>query len=209
MSVRYEIIDCEQGSPEWFEARRGIPTASRFAAVMAQGKGGEDSKTRYKYMKQLAAEIHTGEPIKTYSNDRMELGKQHEPELRSQYLYERDDIDIVKVGFMKMNRLLCATGCSPDGLIGEDGLVEFKSAEPHLLIDILSSGHAPPTAMAQIQGQLWISGRQWCDLVIGWPKMPLSITRIRASDTYIAPLAMAVKAFNNELADMVAWLKRL
>jgi hypothetical protein len=204
MTIRYEIIGCEQGSPEWFEARRGIPTASRFKDILAQGEG----KMRAKYMKQLAAEIITGEPMKTYKNDNMERGNEHEPQLRSQYLYERDDVDIVKVGFMKMNRLLCATGCSPDGLIGDDGMIECKSTEPPLLIDILRSVK-PPTAdhMPQIQGQLWISGRKWCDLVIGWPKMPLSITRVERNDTYMATLSMAVRTFNSELADMVAWLK--
>jgi hypothetical protein len=209
MSARYEIIGCDQGSPEWFEARRGIPTASRYKDILAQGEG----KMRNKYMKQLAGEIITGKTMKAYSNERMDDGNELEPDLRNQYLSERDynfhDTDIVQVGFLKMNPALCATGCSPDGLIGEDGMVEFKTAEPTVLIDILRSGTAPATHMPQVQGQLWISGRKWCDLVIGWPKMPLSITRVERNDTYMATLSMAVKTFNSELADMVAWLRRL
>jgi hypothetical protein len=205
VSARYEIISCEQGSPEWFEARRGIPTASRFKDILAQGEG----KMRAKYMKQLAGEVMTGKTMKTYSNERMDDGNELEPDLRSMYLNERNDIDIVRVGFLRMNPVLCATGCSPDGLIGDDGMIEFKTAEPTVLIDILRSGTVPATHMPQVQGQLWISGRKWCHLVIGWPRMPLSITHVERNDTYMATLSMAVKTFNSELADMVAWLRGL
>jgi hypothetical protein len=206
LSARYEIVDVVQGSWEWFEARRGIPTASRFSAILARGKGGAESKMRYTYMKQLAGEIMTGEPMETYTNEKMERGKKHEPDLRARYAFERD-VDVQQVGFLRMNPDLCATGCSPDGLIGDDGMVEFKSAEPPILIDILRSDPEAMNHMPQIQGGLWISGRKWCDLVIGWPKMPLSITRINRSDTYIGPLSVAVKTFNTELAALVKELK--
>ena len=206
MSIRYDIIDCEQGSPEWFAARLGIPTASRFSAVLAQGKGGADSKMRYTYLKQLAGEIITGDPMEAYSNDKMDRGTKHEPDLRNRYAFERD-VDVQQVGFIRMHQSLCKTGCSPDGLIAADGMVEFKSAEPTVLIDILRSGKPPTEHMPQIQGSLWITGRKWCDLVIGWPKMPLFIRRIYWNDDYIASLSSAVRTFNGELAALVNELR--
>jgi hypothetical protein len=194
-----------QGTWDWFLARMGMPTASRYSAILAHGKGGAESKMRYTYMKQLAGEIITGEPMETYTNEKMDRGKKHEPDLRARYSFERD-VDVKQIGFMRMNPALCATGCSPDGLVGDDGMVELKSAEPPVLIDILK-GKQPTEHMAQVQGGLWISGRSWCDLVIGWPNMPLSITRINRSDTYIGPLSVAVKAFNAELAALVKELR--
>jgi hypothetical protein len=99
-----------------------------------------------------------------------------------------------------------STGCSPDGLIGAEGMVEYKSTKPQLLIEILQTGKVP-NHKAQVQGQLWITGRQWCDLVIGWPKMPLSITRIYRDESYMAGLRLELQRFNTELDAMVAMLR--
>jgi hypothetical protein len=204
--MRYEIIQCVQGTSEWFEARKGIPTASRYPDVLAQGKG----IMRAKYMRQLAGEIITGDLMITYTNEKMERGNQFEPELRARYVFETDN-DVEKIGFVKMNSVLCATGCSPDGLIGNDGMVEFKSAEPHILIELLETKFPKVSQdhMAQIQGNMWIMERDWCDLVIGWPKLPLSIRRIRRDETYISTLIHELKAFNLELAAMVKRLREM
>jgi hypothetical protein len=183
----------------------GIPTSSRFADVLAQGQG----KMRGKYLNQLAGEIITGEPMVNYSNQRMEDGKDiHEPDLRARYEFT-SDVDIKRIGFVKMNPALCATGCSPDGWIGDQGIVEFKSAEPHILIDILKAGKPPTGHMAQVQGGLWITARKWCDLVIGWPKLPLSITRVHRDDSFIAMLSLALKDFNTDLNQLVEYLRRM
>lgn len=203
MSVRYEIIACEQGTPEWFEARLGMPTASRFKDVMARG----DLKMRSKYLRQLAGEIMTGEPMETYTNPKMERGREQEHDLRLRYASEYE-VDVAQIGFMKMNPQLCRTGCSPDGLIGDDGMIEIKSAEPHVLIEYLQ-GKSLYDHMHQVMGQLWISGRKWCDLVIGYPKMPLCVTRVERIDTSIAGLAGEIKAFNRDLDELVTVLRRL
>jgi hypothetical protein len=201
-TVRYETIDCEQGSAEWYAARMGIPTASRFADVLAQGKG----LMRAKYLNQLAGEIITGEPMENYTNEKMDRGKTHEPELRARYEFG-NDVDIERIGFVKMNPELCAVGCSPDGWVGAMGMVEFKSAEPHILIPMLRSGMAPAEHKAQVQGNLWISGRKWCDLVIGWPKLPLAISRVPRDEAYIGGLSVALKAFNVELNAIVEQIR--
>ena len=195
MSVRYEIIGCEQGTPEWHEARRGMPTASRFAEVLAEGQG----KTRYKYLRQLAGEIITGEIAETYSNANMERGRREEAALRTKYCFEAA-VDVVQIGFVKMNPAICKTGCSPDGLVGTDGIVEIKSTAPEALIELLDGGKRPKEHYAQVQGQLWITNRNWCDLVIGSPKMPrLLIDRIDRDEYYMASLATALRQFNAEL----------
>jgi len=200
MTARYRIIECEQGSPEWFEARRGIPTASRFADVLAEGKG----VMRIKYMRQLAGEIITGESMETYKNDKMERGKEQEDEIRVRYAYDRD-VNVERIGFVRSN--MASTGCSPDGLVNVDGMVEIKSSEPHLLIEILDTGKIPTQHMPQVQGSLWITGRDWCDLVIGWPKLPLSITRVPRDESYMANLQRELNRFNMELQELVGRIK--
>jgi len=200
MTARYRIIECEQGSPEWFEARRGIPTASRYGDVLAEGKG----IMRARYMRQLAGEILTEEPMETYKNAKMERGKEHEPDLRKRYAFDHD-VDIEQVGFLRSNMI--ATGCSPDGLVGVDGMIEIKSTEPDLLIELLDSGRAPTQHMAQIQGNLWITGRDWCDLVIGWPKLPLFTVRVKRDEPYMANLRRELERFNQELHEMVERIK--
>ena len=199
MTIRYEIIGVEQGTPEWFEARRGMPTASRFADILAEGKG----LMRARYLRQLAGEIITGEPMETYTNEKMERGKKDEPLLRTKYCFEKE-IDVVQVGFIKMNPLLCKTGCSPDGLVGDNGMVEIKSAAPDVLLELLDGGKRSKEHYAQVQGQLWITGKEWCDLVIGCPKMPkLMIDRIDRDEHYMALLANRLRQFNAELSDLV------
>jgi hypothetical protein len=202
---KIEILDCEQKSPEWYAARAGLPTASMFATIMAQGKSGSESIGRNSYMRKLAGEIITGIPMESYSNDDMERGIAMEPELRSRYAFMHD-ADIVRVGFIK-NGL---KGCSPDGLIGDDGMVEFKSAAPHVMIEILMAGEVPTKHKPQCQGNLWVAERVWIDLVIGSsPKLPLFVSRINRDEPHIRKISGAVADFNIELRQMVEKIRSL
>jgi len=189
-----EIFDCEQNSPEWYAARAGIPTASEFATVLAKGEG----KTRRTYLLKLAGEILTGELMESYSNSHMERGKIMEDEARDCYAF-MTDADIHRVGFIKSG----PKGCSPDSLIGDKGMLEIKTALPHLLIDILLKDEFPPQHKAQCQGALWVAEREWIDIAIYWPRLPLFVKRAYRDDGYIANLAGAVAAFNTELAETV------
>jgi len=193
-----EIIDCEQGSEEWFRARMGLPTASQFATVMARGKGGGESLTRRKYMLQLAGEILTGEPMESYSNAHMERGKEMEEQARNLYSFQTN-YDLQRVGFIRNGK----KGCSPDALVAANGMVEIKTTLPHLLIDIFLRGEFPPEHRHQCQGGLWIAEREWIDIAIFWPKMPLYTQRIHRDEVFISALAVAVDEFNDELADVV------
>jgi hypothetical protein len=199
-----QIFDCEQGTPEWHAARLGLPTASMFSTVMASGKGGGPSLTRAKYMRELVGERITGTVAESYSNAHMERGKEQEDEARALYAFMNDE-PVTQVGFIRNGD----KGCSPDGLIGKNGMVEFKSALPHIVIDLLLKNEAPSEHKAQCQGGLWVAGREWIDLVVSWPKLPPFKARIYRDEVYIAALAKAVSLFNEELAEMEARIRSL
>lgn len=198
-----KIFDCEQGSEEWFRVRAGMPTASEFATVMASGRGGGESKTRRTYMLKLAGEIITGEPMENYTNNHMERGKVMEAEARDLYCFTTD-CDLQRVGFIVNG----PKGCSPDSLVGNAGMVEIKTQLPHLLIDTLLKGDFPPEHKTQCQGGLWVAEREWIDISIYWPRLPLFIKRAYRDEAYIAQLAKTVDQFNDELADVVERIRR-
>jgi hypothetical protein len=193
-----QIIECDQGSDEWLRARMGIPTASEFSTVMASGRGGGESKTRKTYMLKLAGELLTGEPMDSHSNHHMERGKEMEPEARNLYAFMKDCEPQI-VGFIRNGN----KGCSPDSLIGTDGMTEIKTKLPHLQIECLLSGRIPPEHKAQCQGALWVAEREWIDFVSYWPKLPLHVAREYRDEDYISKLSDAVDEFNDELAQLV------
>jgi len=195
-----EIIDCEQGTPEWFQARIKIPTASEFATVMAKGRNGEPSKTRAKYLRQIAGEIINGEPDEIlYSNKFMERGKLLEPEIRNLYCMMAS-CEVRQVGFIRNGR----KGCSPDSLIGNDGMLEIKSQAPHLLIDTILNDGFPAEHYPQLHGAMWVAEREWIDIAIGYKKMPLVIKRTYRDEAYIKRLSEEVDRFNDEVDAIVA-----
>jgi hypothetical protein len=193
-----QIIDCEQGTDEWFAARAGIPTASMFKTVTAKGRGGGESKTRRTYMLKLAGERITGDSMESFSNPHMERGKVMEAEARATYAFTRD-VEPASVGFIKRGN----SGASPDALIGDAGMLEIKTALPHILIDHLLRDEPPPEHKAQCQGQLWVAGREWVDLMIYWPSLPPLVKRIERDDKYIDEMVAAIGQFNDELDAMV------
>lgn len=194
-----EIIDCIQGSDEWFKVRAGCVTASEFATVMAKGKNGADSKTRRTYMLKLIGEIMTGEPCESYTNKHMERGKEMEAEARDYYAF-MTDLEPVRVGFLKNGRV----GCSPDSLIGNDGMHEIKTKLPHLHLEALLAGELPPEHKAQCQGGLWVAEREWVDFQSYWPKLPPFIKRVYRDEKYIAEISKAVSEFIAELGELMA-----
>lgn len=193
-----QIHDCDQNTDEWHAARLGIPTSSQFATVLAQGRGGGERKTRRTYMNKLAGEILTDAPMDNYSNAHMERGHEMEDDARRLYAFLTDS-EPQQVGFIRNG----PKGCSPDSLIGDAGILEIKTAMPHILIDKIRLDAFPPEHKAQCQGQLWVSERQWVDIAIYWPGLPLFIKRAERDEEYIAALAEAVDKFNAELAGVV------
>lgn len=195
-----QVHTMEQGTAEWLAVRRGIPTASMFATIMAKGrKAGEPSKTRQTYLYKLAGELLTGEPMDSFSNAHMERGHAMEGEARQLYAFLRD-CEPERVGFVTNG----PKGCSPDSLIASDGMLEIKTKLPHLLLAAHEEGGFPSEHKAQCQGQLWVAEREWCDLVCYWPRLPPLIVRTYRDDEYIRQLSEAVDQFNDELAALVA-----
>lgn len=194
------ITDIEQGSDAWKLLRLGIPTASVFKVLMARG----EQKGRQTLMYRLAGERITGEPSENYTNEAMEAGKRDEPELRKHYAFVRDT-ELQQVAFIRIKKC----GCSPDALVPDDGMLEIKRVAPHLLIPMLLEPTKFPAAhVAQTQGAMLVSGRNWCDLLLGHPKMPQKlIIRTERDETYIQELRDAIDVFDLDLRRLVEKLK--
>ena len=205
MNDEIQVFDCEQGTPEWHQARTGIVTASVFSTVLAQGRGGGPSKTRNQLLHQLAAERITGEYVPTWGgNQHTERGKAMEAQVRD--LYEAtSELPVQQVGFIRRG----AIGASPDSLVGDDGLLEIKTALPHIQIERVLAGVLPPEHKPQVQGQLLVSGRQWCDFRSHWPGLPELRVRVYRDLPYLSTLNAALQQFNRELDELVARIRKM
>lgn len=196
-----QVFDHEQGSAAWHECRRGIPTASRFSDVLAKGEG----KVRSKYLRDLAAEIMRGwVDMDGYTNAHMERGKAQEAEAREFYAFSRG-VEPTLVGFVRNGR----AGASPDALIGDEGGLEIKTALGHIQVERLQRKALPSEYRAQVQGNLWITGRKWWDFVSYSPDLPPLIVRVERDEDYIATLAAAVDEFNADLDELVRSISSL
>lgn len=195
-----QIFDCPQGTPEWHAARCGVVTASVFSAVLAKGrKAGERSETRHKLLCQLAAETITGEHVQVWEgNNHSERGHVMEPQVRDLYM-ATSEFECRQVGFIRRGRI----GCSPDTLVGDEGLLEIKTKLPHLQLYALLAGRLPPEHVPQVQGQLLVTGRQWCDFRSYWPGLPELRVRVYRDPEYMANLNAELQRFIEELDAMV------
>lgn len=197
--------DLEQGTPEWHAARCGVVTASVFHTVMAKGRGGGPSETRKKLLYQLAAETITGEYVPTWDgNKHTERGHVMEPQVRDLYMATSEN-ECRQVGFMRRGRI----GCSPDTLVGDDGLLEVKTKLPHLQIEAVLAGKLPSEHVAQVQGQLLVSGRQWLDFRSYWPGLPELRVRVYRDQAYMSTLNQELQIFIRELDALVAQIKAM
>lgn len=192
-----KIIDVEQGSSEWLTARLGIPTASQFHRIITP-KTLKPSAQQHGYIAQLLAEWALGLRLENGSSAFMERGTAMEDEARSWYsLYHATpSTPIEQVGFCLSDCL--RYGGSPDGLVGDDGIIEIKckSATEHVsaLLWPLSDEHN-----CQIQGLLLITGRQWCDRVYYSPSLPSLVVRVERDEKFLAALSAALVNFCDEL----------
>ena len=189
-----QIFDCEQNSEEWSLARLGLPTASAFSAILAKGEG----KTRRAYLYRLASEIVTGQPTETFKSAAMDRGHLMEDDARSFYAFMHD-VEPERVGFIRNGDV----GCSPDSLIGADGMLEIKTQRADLLVETILADKFPPEHVAQTQGNLWIAEREWIDLCVFWPGMPKFVKRAVRDEAYIDRLKEEVARFNEDIAATV------
>lgn len=198
-----------QGTIEWFQARCGKATASRFKDIIATIKSGE-AAVRKNYKAQLVVERLTGLAQETYTNAAMQYGTETEPQARAAYEFKTDNV-VEEVGFIQHAELLA--GCSPDGLIGIDGGTEIKCPyQSAVHIETLLNG-MPPEHMAQIQGSMWITGRKWWDFVCYDGRLPpslqLYVKRIERDEKYILDLETEVVKFLDEVSGLVNKLEAI
>lgn len=200
----------EQGTPEWFAARCGKVTASRVADVIAKTKSGYGA-SRATYMGQLIAERLTGEVAESFSSSAMKWGTDMEPEARAAYAF-RMDADVQLVGFVD-HPTIPMSGASPDGLVGEDGLVEIKCPNTSTHIDTLLSQRVPQKYVIQMMWQMACTGRQWCDYCSFDPRLPesmrLFVFRLARDEQAIKELEDEVSRFIAELDAKVAELRKI
>lgn len=195
MTDNREYIDCVQGSEEWLQARLGIVTASNFAKVLSKSSG------RDTYLMRKVAERQQGRYVEGYQNKAMENGVDNEHHARAYYEAARE-VSVFPVGFVKMGDL----GCSPDGLVADDGIIEIKCSEGPSHYRIVIKKKMPTTHIPQVQGNLWITERKWCDFISydPWGKFnPFFCVRVMRNDIYINEiLKPACDKFVQELNDI-------
>lgn len=195
-----QIINCEQNSEEWYKARCGIPTASGFSNILTSV--GKPSKSKDKYLYQLAGERIIGVAEEAYQSSHMERGKEVEEEARDYYEMVKDS-PINQVGFCLADRC----GCSPDGLVGEDGMVEIKCPKIATHISYLLEGKLPTAYFQQVQGQLYVTGRKWVDFLSYYPALKPFIIRVERDQNFLDSLAMELQIFCEDLETLIEKIK--
>lgn len=191
------IIYAPQGSREWREARSALPTASCFDRIITSA--GKPSTSAMKYMGLLLAEYILGHHIDTNATKFMERGTEMEAESVGWYAFEKG-VEPVKVGFCLRDD--GKAGCSPDRLVGDDGLAEIKvpAIETHMAY-VLSERELVKEYNIQVQGQLWVTERKWCDLVSYNPDLPKVCVRVERDGDFIESLAGLVLEFADRLEE--------
>ena len=194
----------EQGTPEWFAQRLGKVTASRVVDVIAKTKTGV-AASRGNYLAQLVAERLTGQAADSFKSGAMQHGTETEPMARMAYETETGKM-VTEVAMIQHPKIEMA-GASPDGLVGEDGLVEIKCPNTSTHIATLMADKAPSGYMAQMQWQMACTGRAWVDFVSFDPRMPedmqMFINRVPRDEKLIAEYEAEVIKFLAEVQETV------
>ena len=200
----------DQRTDEWFSARCGKATGSRIADAVARTKSGWGA-SRANYMAQLIAERLTGKVADSYTSGAMQWGIETEPQAIE--AYEALTLSVVEpVGFVD-HHCIDMAGASPDGLVGDDGLVEIKCPNTATHIDALLGCAIPAKYLTQMQWQMACTKRHWCDYVSFDPRMPpnlqIRIERVERDNHRIAELEQMVIGFLDEVASKVEALRKV
>jgi predicted phage-related endonuclease len=201
------LLKAEQRTPEWFAGRLGKASGSRFNDIMARTKSGY-SASRKNYAAELVAQRLTGEILEHFTTAAMQFGIDNEELARLEYTLDTGH-DVEETGFW-MHDILPA-GASPDGLVNKDGLLEIKVPNTATHIETLRRKEVPRQYVAQVQGQLWITERDWCDFVSYDPRLPENarkiVIRVERDDRYIAELSQEVEEFLVEVEEEYQFVK--
>jgi putative phage-type endonuclease len=200
-------LDVEQGSTAWITARLGKVSASRISDVVARTRSGYGA-SRANYAAEIITERLTGAPAERFQNAAMAWGTEKEPDAKDAYCFLRDaEIEAVGLVLHPTIDMACA---SPDGLVGNDGLIEVKCPQTATHIDTLLSETVPDKYVKQMMWQMSCTGRQWCDFVSFDPRLPaemqIFIKRVPRENALIAELEAEAVKFLAEIDDTIVKL---
>lgn len=206
------ILKIEQRTPEWFECRLGKVTASKINAVKAKLKSGGESAERRNYRAQLVCERLTGtKQDGGFTNAAMQWGTDAEPLARAAYEAHTGEL-VSEIGFIDHPTILMS-GASPDGMVGDDGMLEIKCPNTSTHIDWILDGGVPSEHQGQMLWQMACAEKQWCDFVSFDPRMPqhlqLMIVRLHRDDDRIAEITQEVAKFLDEVEETINKLQTI
>lgn len=191
----YNAEDIPQGSDAWLEARRGIVTASTIGQLItAKTLRPAKNDTARGLIETLTAERVTGRIEPVYANAAMERGNRDEPWARHEYEKATGN-KVDEVGFIRLDTAEFTVGYSPDGLVGDDGLIEIKSRSPRIQMRTILTDEVPAANMAQIMCGLYVTGREWLDYVSYSNGMPLYIKRVSPDNDWFNAIRCAMNEF--------------
>ena len=191
-----------QRTEDWFAQRIGKFTGSQFSSLMA----GETTETYQGYLREKAWERLTGKPVQGFTNEAMQHGIDTEPQARAYYEFVADTV-VEESGFI-IHPALDFVGVSPDGLVGTDGLLEIKCPQPKTHIEYLATKKMPSKYRWQVQGQMWVTGRQYCDFVSFHPDCEHQlIVRVEANPKDHEALAERAAAANEAVNQIIKSIK--
>ena len=207
-----KIIDCEQGSAAWLQARCGRVTASNIADVLSRSRDRKsEGATRRNYKARIISELLTGRPQEHgYTNKAMEDGIALEPFARGAY-EARHNVMVDQVGLV-LHPAIDRAAASPDGLVGAEGLVQLKCPYPATHIGYLLAGVVPSEYEPQMSWEIACTEREWCDFVSYCPIFPqylqLFVMRFQRDDKRIQEITAEVIVFLREVDEMIERLNR-
>jgi predicted phage-related endonuclease len=203
-----EDQDLLHDHPELDKRRLGKATASEFNKILSKSRSGGEAAGRRNYRIQLALERVTGKTPSRFSNDYTDWGHETEELAVVELMLRMPELDIQKTPFIEHDWLMA--GASPDRLIGDDGVVEVKCFNSANHYEALEKQELPREYLAQVQGQLWITGRQYCKAVMFDPDFPpesqLIILHVPRDDKYIDNLMVDVANFLEEVDKQVKFI---
>lgn len=197
------VLTCEQRSAEWYSARCGVPSASNFDRIVTSK--GEVSKQRQKYLYQLAGEKVSGITKESFQSAAMANGIELEDEARKMYMLVSDSV-VEEAGFCKTEGEIEA-GCSPDGLVGEIGGLEIKCPNVETHVEYLLENKLPTEYFQQVQGSLFVTGREWWDFMSYSPGIKPLIIRVYPDVEFHKKLRIELTVFCKELTEIINKIK--
>ena len=194
-------FNINQGTPEWHDLRRGVLTSTAIKTLITPtGKLADNDKTRA-HVYEVAAQRITGRTEDNYMSFDMMRG--HTEEILARDLYAKHYAPVIECGFITNDKLGFMVGYSPDGLVGEDGLIEVKSAKAKIQVQRMADGLMPAEHYAQVQTGLWVTGRKWCDFISYSNGMKMMVVRVDADPAYHDLIEQASTIFEAKVAEVI------